>query len=175
MPAADPLTNLLITLVRLGIRLQPEGDRFRYFGAVDDDLLARLRAHKPELLRLLAEAGRELDPDPGHGTPASPPTPAPVYSPWEHRLLAKVSENPELLTWVTAMKAAWPGSTLQAVRMPRDRLADLIRDARGRGDREQAEDLRERWQERAAIMEHDGCMARPQAEALAVAEAPVYI
>jgi hypothetical protein len=59
--------------------------------------------------------------------------------------------------------------------MPRDRLADLIRDARGRGDREQAEDLRERWQERAAIMEHDGCMARPQAEALAVAEAPVYI
>lgn len=48
-------SDLLLDLGRLGIRLEADGKRLRYFprSAVTPDLLARLKAHKPELLELL--------------------------------------------------------------------------------------------------------------------------
>jgi hypothetical protein len=129
--------DLLVELKRRGFELQARGDRLTYrpAAAMPPDLLARLRNHKPDLLRLLSEPSRDPAPDP-----------------------------------LTAIKARWSGSTLQAVRMPRERLADLLRETRRQGNRKRAEDLRERWRERAAIMEYDGRMARPQAEALAAVD-----
>jgi hypothetical protein len=54
--------DLLTTCRQSGITLLAEGDRLIYRGseaAVTDDLLARLSATKPELLRLLTDSGPE--------------------------------------------------------------------------------------------------------------------
>ena len=68
MSAAD----LLLDMGRLGIRLEADGERLRYFprSALTPDLLDRLKAHKGELLAtltpvhatLVAEANRMLPP-----------------------------------------------------------------------------------------------------------------
>lgn len=54
MSAAD----LLLDLGRLGIRLEADGERLRYFprSALTPDLLERLKAHKAELLAVLRPA-----------------------------------------------------------------------------------------------------------------------
>lgn len=52
----------------------------------------------------------------------------------------------------------------------RRRLATAIRTARRDGDHDRARELREHFNERAAIREHDGGMTRPDAEAAAVGD-----
>ena len=48
-------TKLMADLARLGIRLEAHGDRLRYHpqSAMTPDLMARLKAHKAELLAIL--------------------------------------------------------------------------------------------------------------------------
>jgi hypothetical protein len=50
--------ELLLDLGRLGIRLEADGERLRYFprSALTPDLLDRLKAHKAELLAVLRPA-----------------------------------------------------------------------------------------------------------------------
>lgn len=61
--------ELLLDLDRLGIQLEADGERLRYFprSALTPDLLARLKAHKADLLAMLRPA-----PD------AAPARPAPT-------------------------------------------------------------------------------------------------
>src|SRR5262245_47685583 len=70
MTAAD----LLLDLVRLGVGLQADGERLRYFprSVLTPDLLDRLKAHKTELLAMLRrppEAARAWPPVMGYATP----------------------------------------------------------------------------------------------------------
>src|SRR5262245_37466487 len=75
MTAAD----LLLDLGRLGIRLEADGGRLRYFprSALTPDLLTRLKAHKADLLTMLRPApeGAPDLPAPKSDAPATPTTP----------------------------------------------------------------------------------------------------
>ncbi len=53
--------ELMVDLGRLGIRLQTDGCRLRYFprSALTPDLLDRLKAHKVDLLRLLRQESEQ--------------------------------------------------------------------------------------------------------------------
>ena len=66
--------TLLKDLAARGVRVEAAGDRLRFHprSAVTDDLLARLRDHKAELLRLLA-GGSGDPPDPRDGAPVIDP------------------------------------------------------------------------------------------------------
>ncbi len=57
---SEQLTNLLIDLARLGIRLEAHGDRLRYHprSALTPDLAEQLRTHKAELLAVLGPTVR---------------------------------------------------------------------------------------------------------------------
>ncbi|REJ90643.1 MAG: hypothetical protein DWQ34_16930 [Planctomycetota bacterium] len=55
--------ELLLDLGRLGIRLESDGERLRYFprSAVTPDLIGRLKAHKGDLLAILARRDTEAE------------------------------------------------------------------------------------------------------------------
>jgi len=55
--------ELLSDLSRLGIQLEADGERLRYFprSALTPDLLARLKAYKPDLLAMLRPAPDVMD------------------------------------------------------------------------------------------------------------------
>ena len=126
------------------------GDRLRYRprAAMTRELAERIKAHRRELLPLLAEGARLTDE--------------------EQRLLADAPAG--LRTTVERIKTLWPGVEFVEVRNPRQHLADLIRDARQNDDQDQALNLREAWRERAAVMEYDAGLPRPQAEVEGLAD-----
>ena len=84
--APGSITVLLVQLARRGIELRAAGDRLRYRprSAMTPDLVARLAAHKVELLAVLAAADARTDPNPEPATAV----PAATYTPEERRLLA---------------------------------------------------------------------------------------
>jgi TubC N-terminal docking domain len=69
-------TELLLDLGRLGIRLEADGERLRYFpqSALTPVLLDRLKAHKAELLAMLRPAPEVAPalPTPTSDAPAKP-------------------------------------------------------------------------------------------------------
>lgn len=151
---STPADTLITELVRRGVRVRAENGLLRYrpASAVPPELVKLIKAHKPELLAVLHAAQ-------GDG---------PAWSAAERRLMQGASA--ELWGAVNRVKAGLGGAEVVRVESPRQHLAELIRDARRNGDHDRALNLREAWQERAGIMEHDGEQTRTQAEAHAVAD-----
>jgi len=99
--------------------------------------------------------------------------PAGVYTADESQLLADAP--PDLSTAVDVLKRYFLDAEVVRVRSPRQHLADLIREARQRGDREFALNLRKAFRERAAIMKSEAVLPRSQAEAPADTLSPANL
>lgn len=172
MTHVDTPAALLAELTAQGIELQARGDRlcFRPRKAMTPQLVARVKAHKPELLALITNtktpAGDSASVGFGCGDRGDVLTAA-SYTTDETKLLADAPAG--LRATVGAVMDVFGGHVVE-VRTPRQHLADLILGARRRGDHARALDRREAWRERRAIIQFDGGLPRPQAEANAVAD-----
>ena len=116
------------------------------------ELAERIKAHKAELFTILPES------DGGSSETE--------FTARERELMRDA--HVDLWNMVTTVKRHFLRAEVVTVRTPRQRLATLICDARREGNRSYAVDLRERWHERAAIMEFDGSLPRAQAESAAL-------
>lgn len=139
----DTPAALLAELAALGIELRAHGDRLRFRPqtAMTPELAARVKAHKPDLLAMLADtetpAGDATTP--GFGSGVGDVLTATSYTAEEARMLAGAP---------TDSRAAGPH----------------------RGSIELPPELAEAFEERAAIMEYEGNMPRDLAEATAAGD-----
>lgn len=147
MTTAPPPTvaALLLDLAARGVELSPEGDRLRYRprSAVSPALVERIRAHKQELLYLLRS---------GHG-----------YSLADLAVLAGQRLTPADVPAVAVAKSVFAALGGAAV------VGFEPKPAPGTPE-DLSPDERERFEERAGIMEFDGEMPRWRAERLALRE-----
>ena len=199
-PAIAPeVVAILAIVARLGIVLEPRGDKLRYHprSAMTQELAARIKANKAELLALLqrddALIATDRTPTPQrpnspHGTESGVLSVLSVSEQgkglWceeELELLAHAEKTPLDLPLVAAVKDSFAdmGATLVSVEMvhgqggaTRSRVARLIREARG-ANPSGAMALRDAWRERLAICTIDGGMPEADAERIALAELEV--
>ena len=199
-PAIAPEVAAILAIVaRLGIVLEPRGDKLRYHprSAMTQELAARIKANKAELLALLQRN------DPLTATDKTP-TPQRANSPhgtrsgvlsvlsvseqgkglWceeELGLLAHAEKTPSDLPLAAAVKDSFAdvGVTVVSVELAhgqggvsRSRVARMIREVRGAAPY-QAVALRDAWRERLAICTIDGGMSEADAERIALAELEV--
>ena len=197
IPAIAPEVAAILAIVaRLGIVLEPRGDKLRYHprSAMTQELAARIKANKAELLALLQRN------DPLTATDKTP-TPQRANSPhgtrsgvlsflsvseqgkglWceeELGLLAHAEKTPSDLPLAAAVKDSFAdmGAIVVSVEVAhgqggvsRSRVARMIREARGASPN-QAVALRDAWRERLAICAIDGGMPEAEAERIALAE-----
>ena len=194
---APEVVAILAIVARLGIVLETQGGKLRYHprSAMTQELAARIKANKAELLALLQRN------DPLTATDKTP-TPQRANSPhgtisgvlsvlsvseqgkglWceeELGLLAHAEKTPSDLPLAAAVKDSFAdmGATVVSVEVAhggvsRSRVARMIREARG-ADPNQAVALRDAWRERLAICTIDGGMPEAEAERIALAELEV--
>ena len=200
IPAIAPEVAAILAIVaRSGIVLEPRGDKLRYHprSAMTQELAARIKANKAELLALLQRN------DPLTATDKTP-TPQRANSPhgtrsgvlsvlsvseqgkglWceeELGLLAHAEKTPSDLPLAAAVKDSFAdvGVTVVSVELAhgqggvsRSRVARMIREVRGAAPY-QAVALRDAWRERLAICTIDGGMSEADAERIALAELEV--
>ena len=183
-------TLLLDTLHGLGVEVRPAGDKVAYrpIDAVKPELLAEIRRHKTELLVLL-RAGEESAAAADSVERARWVVSAPLSEPltkecfacrglrwwrlrspgceWVCERCHPPGPPPDQIEWLGGTDEASP-RTNAAARLEREIDEALARVDPGAAAQVDRADWRERYEERAAIHEHDAGMPREQAEALAL-------
>ena len=200
IPAIAPEVAAILAIVaRSGIVLEPRGDKLRYHprSAMTQELAARIKANKAELLALLQrndpltatdKTPTLQRPNSRHGTKSGVLSVLSVSEQgkglWceeELSLLAHAEKTPLDLPLVAAVKDSFAdmGATVVSVKVAhrqggaaRSRVARMIREARG-ANPNQAVALRDAWRERLAICTIDGGMSEAEAEKIALAELEV--
>lgn len=146
-PTVGDVAGVLRELAAAGVAIRAEGGNLHLSpkSKIAPQLLDRVRRAKPALLTMLSG---DLTPD-------------------EEEVLADLPVR-DLERVMRARRDF--GGVVVKLETPEQRLASAVRQARRRGERLYVDDLRERFQERAAIMQYDGERSRREARRAAAAE-----
>ena len=164
--SANPITLLLVDLMRCGITIKSDGGKLRYrpCDRMTPDLTGRLKVHKDELLTLLA---------PAEEAQAGDVTIR--YTTEERELLANAPQP--IRDTVDAVKATFAdmgrATVVQVSRHPtgsRQAAAWLIWQTRRDGNHHRAIALRDAWQKRIQTCTVEGNLPVADAENIALSE-----
>jgi len=161
------VVSILVAAMTRGITLRNDGGDLvaSPARAMSDDLLAAIRAHKRDVLDLLAEATPDIDPTPGPDTP-------PEHLPTVQAVRSAFARFDCQIIRAERLPDPLPDTTLPDA-PPRLAVARLIRSVR-RVEPGRAIALRDTWRERIAICIIDAGMSQRSAEAIALTELKTF-
>lgn len=157
--------HLLDDLRAAGVIIAPAIDLDGPDDVLTDDVLVRVRKHKPALLRLLVEG----DDSPPIVRTALAAFPDAVVEPDPPTDRYSASNIPPFAPSYVQIGVDTPADRYTATNPARQPVIDLLHPVE-QADPDRARDLADAWMERIAICEIDGGLSPEEAEAIALAE-----